>query len=206
MTAASLVYLLYPLFLFLSEENINMLSCGHTHKKNLIVALTPSNTLRVAFRQQSGSESEYLYSQTKIKNNVAYELCIVYEVVQENDEVLFYNAGLYLNGKSETNVSQPTFYPSLLASLTNTTCIPIQFSLNDPIAKPAGNFYLGSESATAMFNGEISHAYFVTRALAEGEIRTLHEEKKINPMDPKNPHAILEETQMLQQQQSQQQQ
>jgi hypothetical protein len=45
------------------------------------------------------------------------------------------------------------------------------------------------------FVGELSHSYFVTRNLSEGEILSLHNEAKINPMDPKNPHAILEEAQ-----------
>lgn len=47
---------------------------------------------------------EYLFSQTKVKPNISYDLCIVYEVVNEVDDMLFYNATLYLNGKNETNV------------------------------------------------------------------------------------------------------
>jgi len=65
--------------------------------------------------------------------------------------------------------------------------------MNEPVTKPSGMFYFGSESATSTFVGEISHTYFVTRNLTEGEITSLHEEKRINPMDPKSPYAILEE-------------
>ncbi|KAL4430058.1 hypothetical protein ABPG74_013505 [Tetrahymena malaccensis] len=155
------------------KENLTMFQTGQTHKKNLIIAITPQNTLKVTFRQ--GQEQEFMYSQTKVKPNISYDLCIVYEVVREQDEIMFYNITLYLNGKSETNLS-----------------------LNSEITKPSGNIYFGSESALGTFVGEISHAYFVTRNLSEGEIISLHNEKKLNPMDPKNPHAILEEAQQSQ--------
>lgn len=69
----------------------------------------------------------------------------------------------------------------------------LKLSLNSEIAKPCGCIYFGSESTLGTFVGEISHVYFVTRDLSEGEIVSLHNEKKVNPMDPKNPQAILEE-------------
>lgn len=65
--------------------------------------------------------------------------------------------------------------------------------MNEAVTKPSGRFYFGSESALGTFVGEISHTYFVTRNLTEEEITNLHNEKKINPMDPKSPYAILEE-------------
>lgn len=44
-----------------------------------------------------------------------------------------------------------------------------------------------------MFNSEISHTYFVTRALTADEIHKLHEVNKINPKEQENPKSIFDE-------------